>query len=89
MCKLPYLVSTAIIAIMVAALANPAGAQPFSETMGSWGYGGYRAFRTVLWVIILIALIFGIIWRVRSGKHRSASEGRSDALHGLEKKQNS
>ena len=33
-----YLVSAAAIATM-AALAIPASAQPFSETMGSWGYG--------------------------------------------------
>ena len=62
-----YLVSAAAIATM-AALAIPASAQPFSETMGSWGYGGYGAFRTVLWVLILIAFIFGITWRVWTKK---------------------
>jgi hypothetical protein len=60
--KLYYLVSAAAIATMVAALAVPANAQPFSEMMGSWGYGGYGAFHMVLWVLILIALIFGIVW---------------------------
>ena len=44
--------------------AAPANAQPFSSTIGSWGYGGYGAFHAVLWVIILIALILGIIWRL-------------------------
>jgi hypothetical protein len=47
--KLHYLVSAAAIATMVAALAVPANAQPFSEMMGSWGYGGYGAFHMVLW----------------------------------------
>jgi len=44
------LVSVAAIATMVAAFAVPASAQPFSEMIGSWGYGGYGAFHMVLWV---------------------------------------
>ena len=62
--KFYYLVSAAAIATMVATLAVPASAQPFSEMIGNWGYGGYGAFHTVLWILILIALIFGIVWRV-------------------------
>jgi uncharacterized membrane protein len=84
-----YLISAATIATTVAALAIPASAQPFSETVGSWGYGGYGAFRTVLWVLILTAFIFGITWRVWAEKHGRSSEGRSGALDGLEKKRNS
>jgi uncharacterized membrane protein len=84
--KLYYLVRAAAIATMVAAFAAPANAQPFSSVMGSWGYGGYGAFHMVLWVFILIAFIFGIIWRVWAAKHGSASARRSAALDGLEKK---
>ena len=40
--RLYYLVSAA--AIIVVALAGQAHAQPFSEMIGSWGYGGYGAF---------------------------------------------
>ena len=58
--KLCYFVSAAAIATGVAAFAVPASAQPFSGVMGSWGYGGYGAFHMVLWVLILIALIFGV-----------------------------
>jgi uncharacterized membrane protein len=79
--KLYYLVSAVAIATMVAALAVPASAQPFSEVMGSWGYGGYGAFHMVLWVLILIGLIFGVVWRVWIAKHR-----RSAALDVAEKK---
>jgi uncharacterized membrane protein len=77
--KLCYLVTAIAIATIVAALAFPASAQPFSEVMGSWGYGGYGAFHMVLWVLILIALIFGVVWRVWIAKHgtRGASPRRS------------
>ena len=73
-----YLVSTAAIATIVAALVDQAHAQPFSEMIGSWGYGGYGAFHMVLWVLILLALILGIAWRVRAAKHgtRAASPPR-------------
>ena len=59
--RLYYLVSAA--AIIVVALAGQAHAQPFSEMIGSWGYGGYGAFHMVLWILILFALILGIAWR--------------------------
>ncbi|MGA8821323.1 MAG: hypothetical protein WB613_00700 [Pseudolabrys sp.] len=59
-----YPVSAATIATFVAAFAVPASAQPFSQMMGSWGYGGYGAFHMVLWVLILVAFIFGVVWRL-------------------------
>ena len=78
MSKLYYLVSAAAIATIVAAFAGRAHAQPFSEMMGSWGYGGYGAFHVVLWALILLALILGIAWRVWAAKHatRAASPPR-------------
>jgi hypothetical protein len=64
------ILSRQCIATMVAAFAVPASAQPFSEMIGSWGYGGYGAFHMVLWVIILIAFIFGVLWRMWTAKHK-------------------
>jgi hypothetical protein len=68
--KLYYLVSVAAFATMVAAFAAPPSAQPISGMIGSWGYGGYGAFHMVLWVHILIAFIFGVLWRVWTAKHK-------------------
>lgn len=67
--RLYYLVSAA--AIIVVALAGQAHAQPFSEMIGSWGYGGYGAFHMVLWILILFALILGIAWRFWAARHRT------------------
>jgi hypothetical protein len=33
----------------------------------SWGYGGYGQFHMVVWVILAIAAVVGIAWRLRSG----------------------
>ena len=76
--RLYYLVSAAAIATIVVALTGQAHAQPFSEMIGSWGYGGYGAFHMVLWVLILLGLILGIAWRVWAAKHdtRGASPPR-------------
>jgi hypothetical protein len=32
-----------------------------------WGYGGYGPFHMVVWIILGIATVAGIVWRVRSG----------------------
>jgi hypothetical protein len=87
--KLYYLVSAAAIATMIAAFAVPASAQPFSRMMGSWGYGGYGAFHMALWVLIVIAFILGVVWRVWHGTRRNgggvvgtAAAGRTNAPAG-------
>ncbi len=74
--RLYYLVSAAAIATIVVALTSQAHAQPFSEMIGSWGYGGYGAFHMVLWILILFALILGIAWRFWAAKQRTASPPR-------------
>jgi hypothetical protein len=33
----------------------------------SWGYGGYGQFHMVVWIILAIAAVAGIAWRLRSG----------------------
>jgi hypothetical protein len=33
----------------------------------SSGYGGYGPFHTVIWIILGIAFVAGIVWRLRSG----------------------
>lgn len=66
------------------------GYGPESGVMGSWGYGGYfGAFHMIIWVIVLIAIVAGIIWLMRtavpSGMHQS-SLGRSSGLDVLEER---
>jgi len=34
--------------------------------MDPWGYGGYGPFHTVIWIILGIAFVAGIVWRLRS-----------------------
>jgi hypothetical protein len=36
-------------------------------TLDSWGYGGYGLFHMVVWIILGIAFVAGITWRLRSG----------------------
>jgi len=32
-----------------------------------WGYGGYGRFHLIIWIILGIAFVAGIVWRLRSG----------------------
>jgi len=32
-----------------------------------WGYGGYGQFHMVVWIILAIAAVAGVVWRLRSG----------------------
>ncbi len=32
-----------------------------------WGYGGYGQFHMVVWIILAIAVVAGVGWRLRSG----------------------
>ena len=36
-------------------------------TMEPWGYGGYGQFHMVIWIILAIAAVAGVVWRLRSG----------------------
>jgi len=36
-------------------------------TMETWGYGGYGQFHMVVWIILAIAVVAGVVWRLRSG----------------------
>lgn len=42
------------------------GYGPHWGMMGGWGYGGYGAIHMIVWAIILIAIVVGVIWLVRS-----------------------
>lgn len=54
-------------AATLGALPVPAQAQPYGPgMMGGWGYGEYGAIHMIIWVVILIAIIAGIVWLVRS-----------------------
>ena len=33
----------------------------------SWGYGGYGPIHALIWIILGIAVVVGIGWRLRSG----------------------
>jgi hypothetical protein len=35
--------------------------------MEPWGYGGYGQFHLVVWIILAVAVVAGIAWRLRSG----------------------
>jgi hypothetical protein len=30
----------------------------------SWGYGGYGPFHMIIWIILVIAFVAGVVWRV-------------------------
>jgi hypothetical protein len=32
-----------------------------------WGYGGYGQFHMVVWIILGVAVVAGVAWRLRSG----------------------
>jgi len=34
--------------------------------MGGYGYGGYGLFHMIFWVVALVAIVFGVVWLVRS-----------------------
>jgi len=54
-------------ATAVATLAVPAQAQPFGPGMMGWGGGyGFGPVHLIVWVVILIGLVVGIVWLVRS-----------------------
>jgi putative membrane protein len=58
--------------------------------MGNWGYGyGYGLIHMVVWIVILIAIIVGVIWLVRSlasGGGGAALPRRSPGLEVLEER---
>jgi hypothetical protein len=35
--------------------------------LDSWGHGGYGPFHMVVWIILGVAFVTGIAWRLRSG----------------------
>jgi len=88
--NLYHLVSAAAIAAMIAVFVIPADAQPYGPgMMDGWGYGGYGPFHMVFWVLILIAIIFGVVWLVRAvvaPTQHNASARRSAGLDALEER---
>ena len=88
--KLPSLISVAALAL---AVADPTSAQPYgpdSGMMGGWGYGyGFGMFHMLIGVIVLVAIIAGVVWLVRtvalSGTHQSVAR-RSPGLDVLEER---
>jgi putative membrane protein len=65
------------------------GYGPDSGMMG-WGYGyGFGLFHMIIWVIVLIAIVAGVVWLVRtvapSGTQQSSAR-RSPGLEVLEER---
>lgn len=48
----------------------------WSEWMvDSWGYGGYGPFHMIVWIILVIATVAGVVWRVvRAQQKKSNSQ---------------
>jgi putative membrane protein len=83
--------STALAAALAAsvAIAGPAQAQPYGPgMMGGWGYYGYGPLHMFIWAVILIAIIVGVVWLVRSmtGASAGTSARRSIGLDVLEER---
>ena len=54
-------------ATALVALAVPAQAQPYGPGMMGWGGGyGYGPVHLIVWAVILIGIVAGIVWLVRS-----------------------
>jgi hypothetical protein len=32
-----------------------------------WGYGDYGQFHMIVWIILVLAFVAGVVWRMRSG----------------------
>ena len=71
------------------------GYGPGYGMMNGWGYGGYGGYgfgvlHMVFWVVILIGVIAGIVWLVRSmasaGAHGALPSRRSAGLDVLEER---
>jgi len=43
--------------------------------MDSWGYGGYGPFHMIIWIILVIAFVAAVVWRVvRAQQKKSNSQ---------------
>jgi len=59
--------------------------------MGDWGYGVYGWVHMIVWLVILVAVVVGVVWLVRSmaapgGHHLMAPPPRSRGLDVLEER---
>lgn len=78
-------------AAAVVALAVPAQAQPYGPGMMGWGGGyGYGPVHLIFWAVILIGIVAGIVWLVRSMSGGGAADQgparRSTGLDVLEER---
>jgi hypothetical protein len=48
-------------------LVTGAGGLIMFGAMEPWGYGGYGQFHMIVWIILAIAVVAGVAWRIRSG----------------------
>ncbi|MFN3657285.1 MAG: SHOCT domain-containing protein [Pseudolabrys sp.] len=78
------------IAVLAAAAAPAwvvsAQAQPYGPgMMGGWGYG-YGPVHLIVWAVILIAIVVGVVWLVRSMAGGQSPARRSSGLDVLEER---
>ena len=66
------------------------GYGPHWGMMGGWGYGGYGPVYMIVWAVILIAIVVGVVWLVRSlaagGAGGQAAARRTAGLDVLEER---
>lgn len=58
--------------------------------MSGWGGGGYGLFGMIIWLVILIAIVAGVVWLVRSMSYTGGAQlhlpRRSSGLDVLEER---
>jgi len=42
--------------------------------MDSWGYGGYGPFHMIIWIILVIAFVAAVVWRVVRAQQKNNSQ---------------
>lgn len=86
---LTTLAGAAVVAAGSAAMAQPYGPGMQGGYGSGWGmmggYGAYGPLHMIVWVVILIAVIVGVVWLVRSlavpgGHHLPRRSGGLDVL---------
>ena len=85
-----YAVLAGTSVVAAAAFAGPAVGQPYGPGMMGGGYGfGYGMLHIVIWAVVLVAVVAGIVWLVRTmagGNAATTVTRRSAGLELLEER---
>jgi hypothetical protein len=44
-----------------------------SWMVDSWGYGGYGPFHMIIWMILVIAVAAGVVWRIVRAQQKKSN----------------